>query len=127
MIMRIPGFTAETSLYKANKRHRSRVRRSEPQQAGVSPQLGDRDRYKGFSGCVSDCLDSHPHLTPAQCARNCRDPFAGVDLSTRGSWFNDLLSDAGISFWEAGCKINPYTGSIPYLCGSLANLMRRQS
>ena len=124
--MSIPGFSAAASLYKTNNRHRARVRRGEPQTAGVSPQLGGRD-YKGFLGCKSDCLDSHPYLTPDQCARNCRDPFAGADLSTKRSWFNDLLSEAGIGFWEAGCRLNPYTGSIPYLCGSLADLMRRQS
>ncbi len=125
--MNIPGFTAAASLYNTNNRHRSRVRRSEPRRAGVRPQLGDRDRYEGFSGCVSDCLDSHPYLTPDQCKRNCRDPFAGVDLSTERSWFDDLLSEAGIGFWEVGCRINPITGSIPFFCGSLADVMRRQS
>jgi hypothetical protein len=126
--MNMPGFTAHASLYKANNRYRSPA--GEPQGSVVIPQLGGPD-FKGFGGCINDCVDkvryNQPLLTHKeairQCSQQCHDPFTGVDLSTPGNSLNDFLSSTGIEFWETGCSalVNPL------LCRKVANEIRRQS
>jgi len=119
--MKIPEFTAEASLYETRTRYRS-LRPEGGPQGTVLPQLGGKG-FKGMAGCMMDCEDRHPNWTTAQCARTCKDPFAGVDLSTPGNWFNDFLSSAGIDLWETAC------GSLvhPVPCAWVADEMRRQS
>ena len=124
--MKIPEFTAEASLYETSSRYRSPGQRGGTQRPDIIPQRGGVG-FKGHPGCEMDCLDQHPGLTHDQCRRMCNDPFGGTDLSTPGNWLNHLLSSAGIDFWEGACRVNPVSGSVPYLCGSLANEMRRQS
>ena len=124
----MPGFTAHASLYRASNHYRSPA--GEPQGSVVIPQLGYKD-FKGFEGCISDCMDRvqyfQPELTDIQakqeCSRRCRDPFSGVDLSTPRNSFNDFLSNMGIDFWEAGCS----TLVNPWVCSKVADEMRRQS
>jgi hypothetical protein len=121
--MKIPEFTAEASLHRTSNNYRSAaLYRASPKRTAVIPQLGGPG-FKGFAGCQNDCLDQHPELTRDQCARRCRDPFAGVDLSTPRNSFNDFLSSAGIDFWEGGCSalVNPW------LCRQVADEIRRQS
>jgi hypothetical protein len=120
--MKIPEFTAEASLYVASNRYRSFGQHGEGQRFGVIPQLGGPE-YKGYQGCLDDCMDQHPGWTLRQCAHTCRDPFTGVDLGTSRSWFNDLLTQGGIKFWEVACG----TLLHPIPCGWLADVMRRQS
>jgi hypothetical protein len=119
----IPGFTADASLYRTSNRYRPLA--GEPQRTVVIPQLPPLGglEFKGLQGCITDCVDKHPELTPDQCSRRCHDPFAGADLSTPRNSFNDFLSGGGIDFWEAGCTalVNPY------LCRKVADVMRRQS
>ncbi len=126
--MNIPQFTAEASLYETSNSYRSLGQRGEPQRAGVITQLGGPN-YKGFEGCKMDCMDQHPNWTRQRCERYCRDPFAGHNLSTSGSWFNDFLSSVGIDLWEGACGL--LVGSVlhvdPKLCGWVADEMRRQS
>ena len=120
--MKIPGFTAEASLYKKTSSDSSPRRNfSASERAAIIPQLGG-EGFKGFAGCQSDCLDQHPEKTREQCRRACVDPFGGADLGTSGDPVNDFLSSAGISFWEAACTANPY--SPPGACRWLANRMR---
>ena len=120
--MNMPRFTAQASLYRTNNRYCSLGQQGELQSTAVISQLGGRN-FKGFAGCQNDCLEAHPELTRNQCAQRCRDPFAGVDLSTPRNSFNDFLSSAGIDFWEGGCSalVNPW------LCRQVADEMRRQS
>ena len=129
--MKIPKFTAQASLYRTSNSYRSpALDRASPKRTAVTPQIGGPD-YKGFGGCIDDCMDRvqyfQPELTHKQamleCSRGCRDPFAGVDLSTPRNSFNDFLSSAGIAFWEEGCSalVNPG------LCRLVANEIRRQS
>lgn len=118
--MNLPEFTAQASLYRTSNRYRSLGQRGEPQRTVVMPQLGGKN-FKGFRGCVMDCLDQHPYWTSAQCERSCRDPgHAGASSDTS---VNDFLSNMGIGAWEGACGllINPK------LCGWVADEMRRQS
>jgi hypothetical protein len=133
--MNMPGFTAHASLYRANNRYRSLA--AEPQRSFVIPQIGGPD-FKGFGGCIDDCLDrvqsKQPTLTlkeaQKQCSQQCRDPLSGVDLSTPRNSFNDFLSDFGIGFWEGGCSatsemaVGPFG---PIACKYVADVIRRQS
>jgi len=121
--MKLPLFTAEASLYASGSNDRF-IRPDPARQPmdAVIAQLGGRG-FKGFSGCVSDCLDLHPTWTKAQCARTCRDPFAGVDLSTPSNGVNDFLSGAGIDFWEAECSALVH----PWACREVARVIRGQS
>lgn len=122
--MKIPEFTAEASLYQTSNKCRSLpFDRTSPKTNVVIPQLGGKG-FKGFQGCVSDCLDQNPNLTRHQCEGRCKDPFAGVDLGTSRSWFDSFLTNIGIDFWEAGCT--GITGA-PVPCGWLADVIRRQS
>jgi hypothetical protein len=124
-IMKIPRFNAEASLNRTCKNYCSpALGRASPKRTAVIPQLGGKG-FKGFEGCIIDCAENNPLWTHEQCRRSCADPFAGVDLSTPRSWFNDFMSSTGIDLWEVGCSINPY--SPPGVCGWLANEMRRQS
>ena len=129
--MNIPEFTAQASLYRTSNNYRSpALDRASPKRTAVIPQIGYED-YKGFGGCINDCIDRKQYYNPklkyeeAQraCARACRDPFAGVDLSTPRNSFNDFLSSAGIAFWEEGCSALVS----PWLCRQVANEIRRQS
>jgi hypothetical protein len=115
---KMPGFTAEASLYRTSNRYRPLA--GEAQRTVVIPQLGGKD-FIGLGNCITDCRDAG--FTSAQCVKHCHDPFAGADLSTPRDSVNDFLSGAGIDFWEVGCSalVNPY------LCGKVANVMRRQS
>ena len=118
--MKIPEFTAQNSLYRTGNHYRSLGQRGEPQRTVVNPQLGGPE-FKGFQGCINDCMDNNPYWTRARCERSCRDPgHAGISSN---SSFNDFLSNIGIDFWEAGCSalLNPY------LCGKVADEIRRQS
>ncbi len=118
--LNMPGFNAHASLYSPGKHYRPAG--SEPQGQGHSlvPQLGGKG-FKGFNGCINDCLDSHSGWTREQCARSCRDP--GHAGTSSDSSFNDFLSSTGIDFWEAGCSamLNPL------LCAKVGDVMRRQS
>jgi hypothetical protein len=121
--MKLPMFTAESSLYATRGVDRFvRPAIATGHANRVTPQLGGKG-FKGFHGCIDDCMDSHPNWNVKQCARACRDPFSGVDLGTESNGFNDFLSGAGIDFWEAGCSslVNPWA------CRQVANVMRRQS
>jgi hypothetical protein len=125
--MKIPEFTAAASLHRMSNNHRSPAPgRASPKRTAVIPQLGGKE-FKGFSGCMDDCIDRHPELTPEQakpvCTRICSDPFMGHDLSTSGSGLNDFLSSAGIDFWEGACSL--YGHPVP--CRLLANVIRGQS
>ena len=120
--MKIPEFTAEASLYRTSGSGRSpRPDRAGRGRTAIIPQLGGPN-FKGLNGCISDCVDQHPEMTPDQCRRACSDPFAGVDLSTPSNSFNRFLESAGISFWEGACSINPF--SPPGACHWLAEKMR---
>lgn len=118
--MNMPEFTAQASLYRSNNRYCSLGQQGELQRTLVISQLGGRG-FKGFEGCIMDCLDKHPDWTPAKCERSCKDP--GHAGTSSDSWFNDSLSNAGIAFWEGGCSalVNPW------LCRQVADEMRRQS
>jgi hypothetical protein len=119
--MHIPKFTAQASLYRTSNRYRSLGHEGGPQRADLIPQLGGKG-FKGYNGCVMDCLDRHPDWTSARCRRSCND--LGIAGTSSDSWVNDLLSSGGISAWEVGCGV--MTGS-PMACGWVADEMRRQS
>jgi hypothetical protein len=133
--MNMPGFTAHASLYRASNRYRSPA--GQPQGSVVIPQIGGPD-FKGFGGCIDDCVDrvqsKQPTLTlkeaQKQCSQQCRDPLSGVDLSTPSNSFNDFLTSTGISFWENGCSatskivLGPFG---PIACKYVADVIRRQS
>ena len=116
--MNTPGFTAGDSLYRTSNRYRSSEQGSESQR-NVIPQLGGKG-FKGYQGCVMDCLEN-PLLTRAICQRRCNDP--GIAGTSSGSSLNNFLSGAGIDFWEIGCSALVS----PYLCGKVADEIRRQS
>ena len=118
--MRIPKFTADASLYRTTNRYRSGGRGEKSEGTTVVPQIGGKD-FKGKSGCVMDCLDKYPNLTPLQCSRRCSD--SGIAGKSSDDWLNDTLTGGGIDFWEIGCSAL----SNAYLCGKMADVMRRQS
>lgn len=121
--MKIPGFTAEASLNESSNRCRSLpIGRTRPEMDVVIPQIGGRE-FKGFGGCVSDCMDLHPEWSLEQCRQSCRDPLGGTDLGTSSSWINDFLTEAGIGAWELACG----TLLHPVPCRKLANIIRLQS
>ena len=77
--MKLPGFTAEASLYDGGKHYRSVTTQSyssqwcELQRSLAIPQRGGPG-FEGMSNCISDCRDLHPHWTAEQCRRRCLDP-----------------------------------------------------
>src|SRR5262245_20095021 len=117
--MTMPGFTATAALSKTRS-YRNNTSGGQPQSNSIISQLPNRNA-PGKSGCILDCIDRGNSRN--YCAKvYCRDR-GNPDRSSDSS-FNDFLSGAGITFWEGAC--NALTSS-PYLCGSLANEMRRQS
>ncbi len=118
--MSMPEFTAQASLYRTSNRYHSLGQRGQPQSAVVIPQLGGRG-FKGYNGCVMDCLERNPNRTVTQCRRDCHD--LGIAGTSSDSWFNDLASEVGISAWEGACGLFVH----PTVCGWAADEMRRQS
>jgi hypothetical protein len=121
--MRLPSFTAQASLDVQGHRYRKPTAAPVLAETGaISPQLGGKT-FQGFGGCVSDCMDQHPGWSRTRCAKACRDPLSGVDLSTATNEVNGFLSSLGIDAWEVGCSALIH----PELCRRVADGIRRQS
>lgn len=101
--MNIPEFTAHASLYRTSNSYCSLAfDRASPLRTVLVPQLGGPG-FEGWANCISDCVDTHPHWTAAQCRASCRDPGApppppadptNRDLSIAGCWFRWSLCNA---------------------------------
>ena len=110
--MQLPGFTAASVLPSRFAYGNTTAHRMQSDQVLV-PALPPVYRpgeggFKGFSGCIQDCMDEYPQLTNAQCVRSCRD--AGV-TDTGGSTderINNALSRAGCEAWYIACRANPF-------------------
>jgi len=118
--MSMPEFTAQASLYRTSNRYHSPGQPAGPQEAVVIPQLGGRG-FKGYNGCVMDCLERYPNWTAAKCSRHCND--LGIAGTSSDSSVNDWLSHMGIGAWEGACG----AFANPVACGWVADEMRRQS
>ena len=80
--MKIPGFTAQASLYSANDSHHSSlVDRTSTKESIVVPQLGGSG-YEGQKSCLIDCVERHPDWTAERCKLSCRDPGGTTPSST---------------------------------------------
>jgi hypothetical protein len=72
--MNMPGFTAQTSLYRTSNNYRSpALGGASPQRTVLVPQLGGPG-FEGLGNCLIDCADQHPDWTAARCRTSCRDP-----------------------------------------------------
>jgi hypothetical protein len=104
--MNIPEFTAQASLYRTSNSYRSLAfDHASPQRTVLVPQLGGPG-FEGMANCISDCADTHPDWTAAQCRASCRDPGAPPP-PPRDPTSRDL-SIAGCWFWWGACKANPF-------------------
>jgi hypothetical protein len=71
--MNIPGFTAETALYRSSNRYRSHLSSSQSIN-GVTPQWCCQDSRK-CDQCLSRCTDAGD--TPEECDAECHCHCAG--------------------------------------------------
>lgn len=70
--MNIPEFTAEASLYRTSNSYRFLTfDRASPERTVLVPQLGGPG-FKGYWGCIDDCVDQHPNWKAARCREYCR-------------------------------------------------------
>jgi hypothetical protein len=132
--MKMPGFTAEESMYKTSRHYRTRATFN---QAGVPihPALGEvEDGPIGAGGgywwCVDKCIGGCKG-DPA-CEKKCHSKCVGAGgtgTSTEftcgvfsGRWWS---CNIGIPAWEWACKAE--AGSLAFLCSLAADKMREDS
>jgi hypothetical protein len=72
--MNIPGFTAESALYRSSNPYRSRLSPSQPIN-GVTPQWCCQDP-RDCEQCLSDCTAAGEY--PQECGHECFCPCAGL-------------------------------------------------
>ena len=107
--MKIPEFTAQASLYRTRNRYCSPGQRGERLRTVAIPQLGGPG-FVGKAGCISDCLDSHPNWTHAQCERICRDP-GGTSPGGSSVGYGPSCEDsppASCYAYLANCALGPW-------------------
>ena len=100
--MNIPGFTAETSLYKTSGRYRSLGQRGEPEGTVVIPQLGGPG-YIGKFFCVEDCLEkghTRKYCEETYCKADTFS-FGGRRSGSSSGWW-DIFIGAATGFAVAG-------------------------
>jgi hypothetical protein len=131
--MKIPQFTAESSLGGRSDRSRPRVfDRALLQETLVIPQLPQKNA-PGMDGCIGDCVDLHPDWKAGLCGKVCRastHSFRGNPQTSRGIWgsLETFITNFGIDSWEAVCAADTsFTGVGPVGCHLIGNEVRRQS
>src|SRR5690242_20596941 len=98
--MKIPGFTAQASLYSANNSHHSSLfDRTSAEGSVVVPQVGGSG-YEGHGSCLIECAEQHPDWTAERCKLSCRDP-GGTSPSSTITLTPTLTATASIDPYDA--------------------------
>jgi hypothetical protein len=111
-MMQFPSFTAANALPNHSAyRNRSGLHAEWGQVLvpALPPEGGGNNGFKGFGGCVQDCLDQYPQLNRALCERSCRDSGVSPGGSSTDEQINNALSRAGCWAWYLACTVNPFS------------------